>query len=130
VLDHDLTVNLDQTIDVDLTDDEQYVLRCGLREWGGPARPTDKLAAAMGFQNVSHLFREGRQLANALENGEPLTASDWQRVLVATEIVFVSDVYGSGQDWAITTGLPDETTIRLLRSLQRKIAAAIRHTRS
>ena len=71
----------------DLTDEERHVLARGLAEWGGPARCTDALAAAMDF---------------------------------------ASDVFGSGWDWSITTGLADEDTIRILRSLQRKIARAVK----
>lgn len=49
---------------------------------------------------------------------------DWVRTLLATEIVFASDVVGSGLDWPITSGLPDEETMHLLRSVQRKIPKA------
>ncbi len=40
---------------------------------------------------------------------------------MSTEVVFASDVVGSGLDWPITTGITDEETIRLLRGLQRKL---------
>lgn len=42
------------------------------------------------------------------------------------EIVFASDVFGSGIDWSTTVGRTDEETIRILRSLQRKIARSVR----
>jgi hypothetical protein len=50
--------------------------------------------------------------------GQPLSRADWRRALLATEIVFASDVVGSGLDWSITTGLADEDTIGLLRAMQ------------
>ncbi|GAA3334482.1 hypothetical protein HP467_00430 [Curtobacterium albidum] len=48
------------------------------------------------------------------------------RTLLATELVFVSDVVGSGTDWETTTGIRDADALRLLRSLQRKIVSAPR----
>lgn len=107
-------------IDVPLTDDERRLLRHGLLEWGGPARCTDAMAVAMGFDDVEDLFRESDRLRVALAQGDPLTQRDWVRTLLATEIVFVSDVLGSGWDWSITTGFPDDETIRLLRGVQRR----------
>jgi hypothetical protein len=111
----------DDYIDVPLTDDERMFLQSGLIEWGGPARCTDTLASAMGFASVSALHQEGRLLKERLGRREPLSRRDWTRVLVATEIVFASDVFGSGVEWATTTGIPDEDSVRLLRSIQRKI---------
>ncbi|MEM9204186.1 MAG: hypothetical protein AAGC53_21310, partial [Actinomycetota bacterium] len=35
-----------------------------------------------------------------------------------TEFVFISNVFGSGRDWHITTGFSDEDSIRLLREVQ------------
>jgi len=45
--------------------------------------------------------------------------------LLATEIVFVSDLAGSGVEWQTTTGRDDETTIRTLRVIQRKPARTV-----
>ena len=55
-----------------------------------------------------------------------MTAKDWQRLLLATEVVFASDLIGSGHDWPITTGFADERTIHLLRSIQRKTTGRLR----
>lgn len=44
--------------------------------------------------------------------------------LLATEIVFASDVIGAGLDWIHTTGLSDGESIALLRSVQRKVPKA------
>jgi hypothetical protein len=111
---------------VDLTSDERSLLSRGLGEWGGPASPTDALARAMGFVSKEDLWRgEGRRLQEALDYGEPLAGSQWRKALLATEIVFASDVVGSGLDWSTTTGLTDEETIKLLRVVQRKVTNAI-----
>ncbi|SCL60301.1 hypothetical protein GA0070606_3249 [Micromonospora citrea] len=61
-----------------------------------------------------------------MDRREPLTGSQWRKLLLSTEIVFASDVVGSGCDWSITTGLSDEETIKLLRVVQRKVARALR----
>jgi hypothetical protein len=50
-----------------------------------------------------------------------LSRDDWRRVLLATEVVFASDVFGSGLDWSTTTGFSDADSISLLRSIQRKM---------
>ncbi|WP_282778381.1 hypothetical protein [Nocardia sp. CC201C] len=121
-------MDLDGLVAIELSEDEREVLRRGLSEWGGPAHCTDALAVAMGFESVADLFGQGRQLGSRVISNEPLSAPDWRRALVATEFVFASDVFGSGQDWSITTGFSDEQTIRILRGLQRKIGRALRRT--
>jgi hypothetical protein len=111
---------------VDLTPDERSLLSQGLNEWGGPATPTDALARVMGFAGTEDLLSgEGRSLQEALAHGEPLAGAQWRKALLATEIVFASDLVGSGVDWASATGLTDEETIKLLRMVQRKVASAI-----
>ncbi|MCA9610307.1 MAG: hypothetical protein KC619_32150 [Myxococcales bacterium] len=107
---------------IELTRHEWRLLRCGLNEWRGPARCTEELAVAMGFAGHEdfHDEIEGRLLP-LLDAEEGLSQLDWLRVLLATEIAFVSGVVGSGSDWPITVGVPDEETIRLLRGLQRKV---------
>ena len=104
-----------------LDDDERRVLRAGLIEWGGPANCTVELAVAMGFQSLADLFAEGGRIGDAIVEGRALSRTDWARALLATEIVFASNVMGSGWEWPITTGFEDEATLRILRSLQRKI---------
>ncbi|GAA2374384.1 hypothetical protein [Dactylosporangium salmoneum] len=111
---------------IDLTDDERYVLFRGLAEWGGPAHCTDALAAAMDFGDADGLLEEARRLKPLVRAGQPLSRRDWRRVLIATELAFASDVFGSGWDWSITCGLSDEETIKILRALQRKIARSVK----
>jgi hypothetical protein len=123
-------VNSDELIRVDLTPAEQDLLVQGLGQWGGPASPTDALAQAIGFQSSNDLWQgKGRELRGALRLGEPLTPEDWRRALLATEIVFASDVVGAGTDWPITTGLPDQETITILRAIQKKIGRALHQAR-
>ncbi len=113
------------SIQLDLSDREIEVLRSGLVEWGGPARVTQELAVAMGFEDQADLFRDGDRLIEALQAREPLSALDWARTILATEIVFASNLVGSGRDWAITTGLSDAETLASLREIQRKVPRAV-----
>ena len=114
----------DDHIRVRLTVEERRVLRCGITEWGGPAHCTEEFARAMGFDGVADLELHSPRLREAVEVGEPLTREDWRRVSLMTEVAFASDIVGSGVDWATTTGMSDEQTIRLLRCIQRKVAGA------
>jgi hypothetical protein len=113
-----------EPIDVELTADELRLLTAGLVEWGGPARCTEPLARAMGFTDVEDLFRQSDRLTATLRDAQPLSRRDWTRALLATEIVFASDVVGSGWDWHSTVGWSDEKTIHVLRQLQRKLRTA------
>jgi len=109
-----------------LAEDEIALLRRALLEWGGPARCSDQLAVGMGFASLQDLLDQCRRLRVALADDVPLTPVDWARTLLATEIVFVSDLAGTGFEWRTTTGFDDEQTIRTLRSIQRKLAKTVR----
>ncbi|MFC8733853.1 hypothetical protein ACFT5B_15485 [Luteimicrobium sp. NPDC057192] len=104
---------------------ETELLRRALGEWGGPARASDDLARAMGFADVTAMDLELPELRRALRQDAPLSARDWARALVATEFVFVSDLYGSGTDWRTTTGRDDDETINALRVIQRKLGPIV-----
>jgi hypothetical protein len=106
---------------VDLTTEERDLLAQGLLQWGGAAAPTDALAVAMGFADVRDLLTQSKRIGNAIEYGTPVAASDLRRALVATEIVFSSDVFGAGVEWETVTGLTDQASISMLRTLQRKL---------
>jgi hypothetical protein len=108
-------------VQVQLNAEERAVVRAGLLDWGGPARPTDALAVAMGFTDAAALSGEARALWEQIDRSLSLTAQDWRRVLLAVEIVFVSDVVGSGLDWRFTSGFSDAETIDVIRGLQRKL---------
>ncbi|MEV7399262.1 hypothetical protein AB0N93_02465 [Streptomyces sp. NPDC091267] len=80
----------------------------------------------MGFVDAQDLVDRTDLLRDALGVDAPLSPADWARVLLATEIVFVSDLAGTGVEWPSTTGLADEPTIRMLRSVQRKLGRTVR----
>jgi len=115
----------DEVVDVALSDDERFLLDRGLVEWGGPAHCTEAMATALGFDGVDHLLTEGYRIADDLSKKRPLTRRDWTRALLATEVVFASNVLGSGHDWEATTGLDDASTIRVLRDVQLVLAGVI-----
>lgn len=117
-----------ELVDAELTDDERALLACGLGEWRGPATPTDEIACLLGFADVRALHRDGGRIVRALRAGDALTSDDWRRALISTELAFASDLVGSGVDWPTTTGFDDEETIRLLRSIQRKLVRIARRT--
>jgi len=110
-----------ELVEIELTTDERRLLTAGMWEWHGPARCSERLAVAMGFQDKEDLFHETRRLIAALDNHESLSRKDWTRALLATEIVFASGIFGSGVDWPTTVGWSDEETIKTLRLLQRKL---------
>jgi hypothetical protein len=110
-----------EAVFVELTDAETRLLRAGLLEWSGPARPTEELAAAMGYGSVEGLYAETKRLRGSVENQQPLSPLDWTKLLAAVEIAFGSDVFGSGYEWMTTTGLDDYETLRTLRALQGKL---------
>ncbi|MCM0616211.1 hypothetical protein MOD31_09260 [Paenarthrobacter sp. TYUT067] len=117
-------VSMVNTVALDLSDEERLLLWRGLLEWGGPARPSDAMAVAMGFLSINDLLGEGSRIGEVIRAGGALSKPDWRRALLATEIVFASGVVGSGLDWSMTTGFQDDETIVILRSIQRKMAGS------
>ena len=109
-----------------LNPDETALLVRALLEWYGPARCGDEMAFAMGFADAAGLLAEVGRLRQALQADSPIEPVDWARILLSTEIVFVSDLAGSGYEWPTTTGRGDEDTIRLLRGVQRSLGKVIR----
>ncbi|MYW09009.1 hypothetical protein GT034_11710 [Streptomyces sp. SID2563] len=108
-----------------LAEGEVRLLRRALGEWGGPARCSDQLAFGMGFADARDLLDQCGLLGRALANDDPIKPVDWARTLLATEIVFVSDLVGSGIEWQTTTGFSDEATLSTLRKIQRKLAGTV-----
>ena len=109
-----------------LTPDEVELLVRALLEWGGPGHASDELARGMGFAGAEDLLERCRSFRRDLESDTPIESANWARILLATEIVFVSDLVGSGTEWRTTTGMNDESTIRMLRTIQRKLGKVLR----
>ena len=111
----------DEAVAVELDDDERAFLRAALLDWGGPTNPTDEIAVALGSRDAASLSADTRALWKRFEAEGALSTDAWRQVLLAVEVVFVSDVVGSGLDWPITSGFSDADSIRILRGLQRRL---------
>jgi hypothetical protein len=112
----------DEVVDVDLSAEERELLWQGLHQWGGPTRPTDAIASVIGFPSVDAMHVEKKPIMERLRAGQPLSKRDWERALVAIEIVFASSYYGAAGDWEIVSTWDDDRTLRVLRGIQRKLA--------
>lgn len=110
----------DEIVTIDLDPRERRLLRWGVIEWGGPASCTEEMARAMGFGSVDDIFAQTDRLTAAIASGA-MSRFDWMRVLLATEVVFASNVLGSGLDWEATSGVSDQESITTLRGVQRKL---------
>lgn len=119
-------MNPDELLTVDLDELERGVLVAALNQWGGPARPTEELAVAIGFEGLADLHRQRPRLAAAIADGEPMSGFDWARILLATEIVFMSSLVGAAFDWEFTTGIGEEAGFKLIRSVQSKTVGQLR----
>lgn len=75
----------------------------------------------MGFTSAESLSREAWALWERIDAGDALTTEEWRQVLLAVEIMFVSDVVGSGLDFRMRSGIPDDEAIKILRGLQRRL---------
>jgi hypothetical protein len=115
---HWVDVELDEDVELPLSDDERTLLRQGLSQLGGPSRPTDELARVIGFDDRETMHADKRRIMDLLRAGQPLTKLDWQRALIATEIVWAGNFYGAAHDWEAVTGWTDERTLQVLRELQ------------
>jgi hypothetical protein len=81
---------------------------------------TDEVAKASGFESAAAFYTDVERIRGEVEHGD-LSPTDARRALLATEIVFGSDVIGAGVEWEIVTGMSDGETLRRLRGLQRKL---------
>jgi hypothetical protein len=111
-----------EVVDVDRSVEERELLWQGLHQWGGPTRPTDAIARVIGFPSVEAMHVEKKPIMERLRDGQPLIKRDWDRVLVAVEIVFASSYYGAGGDWEAVSTWDDHRTLQVLRGIQRKLA--------
>ncbi|MEJ7691082.1 MAG: hypothetical protein WKF76_11990 [Nocardioidaceae bacterium] len=110
-----------QGVRVDLADDELHMLVLGLTDWGVKEAATERLAAAMGFASIADLLRRAVVSPKPWRLVRPLSVRDWTRALVATEIAFASEVFGTGREWTVIQGGSDSQWMVALRKLQGKV---------
>jgi hypothetical protein len=95
-----------------------------LGEVSGPAHITDSLAHFVGFENVDDMIAQCERITQLLEQGATISLSDIRRSQLVCELMFASDIVGSGVEWETTTGISDVDGIRLLRQVQIKLLNA------
>lgn len=110
-------------VDLGLTNDELELIVAGIGQWGGPASPRPESARLVGFATAEQMTAEFARRKPALRDRQAITRREWRRILVATELIFASDVYGAGVEWETVTGRDEAADLRLLRGVQRKLAA-------
>ncbi|GKT32127.1 hypothetical protein ADUPG1_006350 [Aduncisulcus paluster] len=115
-----------QLVVIDLSLQERELIRGGLLEWGGSASYVPFPIEVLGIHDWPEFDGLTSRLRVAIEEALPLSDLDWARVLLLTEICFASSLIGSGLDFPIVTGIPDQEAITTLRSLQRKIGSSHR----
>ncbi|WP_082057025.1 GNAT family N-acetyltransferase [Psychromicrobium lacuslunae] len=108
-------------VEIALEDEERELLRHGLLQWLGPAHCSESMAVAMGFDGVDDLYVQGERITKALRTRSQLSRFDWTRTLLATEIVFASDVVGAAWDWEAVAPFSDHYSLKILRKIQRKL---------
>lgn len=111
-----------ELVQPDLTFDQGRLLASGLSGWGGSLRPGLDVIVAMGFSDVDDFDSTRDRMIWRLLHHELMSRLDWTRALVATEIVFISDVVGGALHWESESGLYEETTLRLLRETQASLS--------
>ena len=78
----------------------------------------------MGFAGLQDFFRESERILARVKAGLPLTIRDWSRALFATELIFASDLLGTGSEWTVIQGGDDGDWMWVLRRLQAKLPAS------
>ncbi len=107
--------------DVTLDAQDVELLRLGVSHWGGPEYGAELVCRMLELPRVDALYEMARDLRQKLELEEPLHHDDQARALLLTEVMFGSRVAGMGSQWHTVTGWDDEKTVRVLRSVQRKL---------
>jgi hypothetical protein len=113
--------------DLDLNSAEVEFIVHGLEQWNGPARPEAPSARLVGYDGSDAMAEGVLQMRDALASGAALSRRDWERALIATELIFGSDTFGAGVEWETVTGRDDVADLRLLREIQRKLVAVCSH---
>jgi hypothetical protein len=119
----DLVMKQD-VVDIELTEDERTLLLAGLLEYGGPAVGARVVFPIVGAVDLDEFFELTDRLRHSITAHESLSALDWTRALVLTEICWASDILGAASDFGIN--LTDGRAMAALRSLQRKIVTGER----
>jgi hypothetical protein len=105
-------------LSVKLTDDERSLLRDGLVHWSGPAKLSAGIAALFELESIEVLQHTFDEIDELLVANSTLDRSQLRTAILATELMFASDMVGAGVEWETVTGRSDAETLKLLRPLQ------------
>ncbi len=78
-------------------DEREFFARV-LEESGGPAQVTDPLAVFVGFADANDMVKRCHDIAARVDLEEYIAEVGLKRNQLACEILFSSDIYGSGFD--------------------------------
>ena len=109
-----------------LTEQERHFIWTALIQWRSAASDAPLPVHALGYSGWPEFDTDVDRLRDAIARRGVLSDRDWGRVLLLTEIAWCSDLIGTGTEFALVNGIPDEHAITLLRSIQRKISNAHR----
>ncbi|SDD15675.1 hypothetical protein [Glycomyces harbinensis] len=101
--------------------EEREFFARALEESSGPAHISNALAAFIGFADADSMVKRCEELANQVRQYDRIDETDLARSQLACEILFSSDIHGSGLDWEATSGFDDRDAIQLLRQIQVKM---------
>lgn len=110
---------------IELTEDEQHLLVWGLQVWQGASHPSLAMRYALGFEDYTDIFPWTSEKVRTIGPLVELTRADWTQLMLLVELGFVSDNMGAGLKWIAISGIPDDQTMRLLRSVQRKLRSVL-----
>lgn len=117
---------LNDLIEFDLTDRERTFICDALYEWRGAAGSAPLPIDALGLGSWNEFDALTDHLRDSILRKDSMTELDWTRALFLAEITWASSLVGAGPDFETVTGFSDEEAVRVLRSIQRKIATASR----
>jgi hypothetical protein len=106
-------------ISIDLTDDERDFMRTALTEFGGTASYKPFPIKILGVSTDDEFEDLLTRLRIAIADKEALSALDWARAQLLTEMCWGSDMIGSGIDFQYS--YQDELAVPLMRSIQRRV---------
>jgi hypothetical protein len=125
-LTHTLELIPNDLIHFDLTDRERNFICDALFEWRGAAGWAPLPIDALGLNSWDDFDALTDRLHDSIRRRDPMIDVDWARALFLAEITWASALIGAGLDFETVTGFSDAEAVRVLRSIQRKVATSAR----